>query len=123
MITAKNNSNQNTNGRDLPTSLSSDHVGPACLYFKGDKMNIIVAHESWHCADGSHNSGSDIFFSSTRAAHEYYQEDGFKLIRNPNFTIATKMFNPKVDALTGEIVIMGGRCDVHFRQETVRQSA
>ena len=86
-------------------------------------MTIIVAHESWHNADGSHNPGSDIFFGSIRAAHEYYQEDGFSLISNPNFTIATKMFDPKVDALTGEIVVMGGRCDVHFRQETVKLSA
>ena len=117
-----NHNPTNITGSVRPKSRHDSTSGLPVL-FKGDKMNIIVAHESWHCADGSHNSGSDIFFSSTRAAHEYYQDGGFRLIRNPSFTIATKMFNPKIDVLTGEIVIMGGRCDVHFRQETVKQSA
>jgi len=38
MVTAKYNTIQNTNGRALPTSLSSDHGGPACFIFKGGKM-------------------------------------------------------------------------------------
>ena len=118
----ENNTNQNTDGQS-PDSISQCSCPGLAVLFKGGTMTIIVAHESWHCADGSHNPGSDIFFGSIRAAHEYYQDGGFRLIRNPSFTIATKMFNPKIDVLTGEIVIMGGRCDVHFRQETVKQSA
>ena len=66
MITAKNNSIQNTNGRALPTSLSSDHGGPARLYLRAEIMYYVV--DTYYKRTGE-RAGTAEFISFESAKH------------------------------------------------------